>query len=211
MKNYLFAILAVVLVGCDNSIDGIFIANDDLSFNGNDSEIMVPSGDYDAEIKFRSKKRIDLVLKQGDSEYKVRFDVPKAISFEPNSSFEISSDLSGQPYTIAGGNETSTEYGEIREEMESCSRSIPVRRCYINQHGNYVCRTSYVTRWGNRRVTVQPYAKTSVNFVELVSLDNTAIMGDFSGTKRSSGQRYMSVGRCFIDHYPYPPRPHYYP
>lgn len=189
-------VLPFLFIACDD-LKGDFEALQNLEFKNRKGEtVEVATGNYDAVIKFNSKKKMTLQLEQGEDKIKAEFRIPKGVEFPNNDTIELTAKQVEQNYDVTISDVNNVSISDIRRDFESCTVRVPVRRCRRRPDGGTVCWVDYVSRWGNRTVD---YRLETTSGTKLMTLsEEGSDVGEFNADYRKSVRRYEFIGRCHL-------------
>lgn len=194
MKKLCFVVVALLTLASCERIDGNFLATGDLTLEMRSGSKTVAAGEYQAEIKIKSKKKIDLYLEIDGNKERARFRVPEGTRIPTeNGTISLSSSEVKQPYDMYGVVETAVTRGQRRNGYESCTYQRPYTVC--RPQGG--CWTEYRTVHGSRPVEYIPVTKDRVVTVELRTPGTSEDMGVFTGNDVRVERDYLYYGQCF--------------
>jgi len=104
-KFMIGALCTLAVVACNKTVDGVLTNSETLTFSAKKGTATLPAGQWEAALKFPSKKEVKLnvTIPNQKNALEVSFKVPKGAPLpQENGSFELSSKLSGQPYDVNG-------------------------------------------------------------------------------------------------------------
>ena len=223
MKHlYLLLIGTLILTSCVKKVDGTFEAKQDLTLYTRKGDINLATGNYSAELKLKSKKKITLVVNRNGQKLKVKFKVPRGFDIpREHGKIRLTSREVGQPYDVAANVTNSYDDSEPRHTTESCSKTFYERRCHYEWRGGEtrcrtvngrrvchrtpkrkvrVCRDVRVERYGRRDVTYRYTGKTTEFSFRLFNPVTSEKVAQFKGNKYSSGREVLHRGPCRVNH-----------
>ena len=154
----------------------------------------ITAGEYEAEIKIKSKKKIDLYLMVNGNKERARFLVPEGRRIPTdNGTISLNAAEVKQPFDLHGTVTTDVTRGDRRYDRESCSYQQPYTIC--DPMGG--CRTHYRTVFGYRQVEFIPVTKDRVVSVELRTPGTSEDLGVFNGRDVRVERDYLFYGNCF--------------
>ncbi len=193
------ALCTLAVVACSKTIDGVLKNTEALTFNLKKGTTTLPVGQWEAALKFPNKKevKLEVTIPNQKKALEVSFKVPKGSPLpQENGSFELSSQLSGQPYDAAGSVNTTHVDSEEKWGWENCTYQAQREECYIsgNQH---VCRLVYYTVHGRQDVRYFDRHTTQVVHFNLMSPGNKVKnAGGFEGVEQYSNRVITHQGFC---------------
>jgi hypothetical protein len=196
MKKLALVLLSFTMLGC-NEIDGVTEAFTDFVLAGKKSEVLVPEGRHETELKFRSKEKIEMKLNINGEESEVVFRLAREYDFpRRNGTFFIPADDNSQGVDIDG--EIRTHVEESRREFrdERCSRTVYRRECRVRRDGRRICRDVPVTRHGWKRVEYH-YEETEQELTLNIA-DGNAELARFHALDRSRRRVMDYEGPCRV-------------
>lgn len=223
LKTPLFVVTALLLFTSCVNTKGTFIANENLIFKKKKlfssrlKDVPVKVGQYQATLKFKTKKKLKLYLNDKDS--KITFEIPKGTKLPAhNGTLNLTAEQTGQPYDLFGEVQTDFSRSGQRSETESCTWTTYRRECHRvcedkdreprdrddirrdrrrdgdrdgrrrNRTCRRVCEDVPVTHYGHRRVVYHYEYEDKKLFVELMKPASNQMVASFSGSHHSSNR-----------------------
>lgn len=195
-KLSLGLVCALAIAACSNTINGVLVANQTLTFNAKKAAPLAP-GKYEAALK-ASKKEVKLSIDVPGQKKatEVSFKVPKSVSLpQENGSFELLAEQSGQPYDVKGTVKTVHVDGQEKWDWESCTYQAQRQECYYGHNGHPQCYIVTYTVHGTRNVRYFVRNTTQSMDVNLLTATRAAA-GNFNATEYSTSRVYTATGAC---------------
>ena len=148
VKTLSLLLITLSLTGCLKSVPGKLEVFERLRLRSTDGREVLPAGTYTSNIRFKSKRKFNLIVKNGEK-LKFKFKLPRGtkLPVEGGRLFLSSRDIN-QPADLEIDVRKTKDFGGVYRQRESCSIDRTVRRCRVERiPGRRVCR-----RRGNRRV-----------------------------------------------------------
>ncbi len=179
MKFLMPVLLAgLLLVGCEK-IEGQLNITKDLKLKNNKGDThLLRVGTYSADIKANTSKKITLRL-NNDSDEKFVFQHNGNIP--DNGSFNIPSNVSGQPVDLSGSVATNVTDSAMREGYQSCTYEMPVQTCYPMPNGGMNCSVYYRTVNGSQWVRYFDRQTVKNVILSVKAANTTEESADFHG------------------------------
>lgn len=172
-----------------------------------------------AKIKFNSKKKVTLELKEGKKIKTIEMKLPKGTKFpEHYGQLNLSAEEINQPFDLYAVVDTDIQKSETHFSHESCSYKVKERVCERVQVGEVckerkrgrnagkvvcrpkmkrVCQNKWVTHYGQQEVEYHyTYTTTTVD-VDLLRPQSDHRYGQFSGSETDTDKVYEYKGRCY--------------
>lgn len=232
LKTPLFVITTLLLLTSCVNTKGTFVAEEDLLFkrkklfSGRLKDVPVRAGNYKATLKFKTKKKLKLILNGEDK--KIVFKIPEGTRLPShNGVLNLTASQTGQPYDLYGEVQTDFSRSGQRSERESCSWTTYRRECHRvcedkddreprdrddirrdrrrdgdrdgrrrNRNCRRVCEDVPVTHYGYRRVVYHYEYEDKKLFVELMKPASNQMVAAFSGSHHSSNRVVDHSGIC---------------
>jgi hypothetical protein len=166
-----------------------------LGTRGGDEQIAV--GEYNAELKFKSKKKLILSFKEGEETKKYTFRIPKGTEIPTrNGSIALSASDVKQPYDLAGTVATAVTRSEQRSGNETCTYRERYTRCTVDQNGRRQCYTDYRDVRGWRFVRYHVRTDTRTLSINLTTPGQRFQSAQFAGGDVEKFRIYEYTGIC---------------
>lgn len=195
MKSIFLLTAILSLTSCVN-LKGVLTTHQTMSFKTKKKTIHVSQGAHKATIKFKSKKKLQLVLTKGRNK-KINFTIPGNVTI-PRSNGEIflTAAQTGQSYDLHGEIDTEYRSGPSQVSVESCSITRRVKECVRNDQGQRECRMIERTIEGRKRTRYHMDYQDKDLFVTFNVPNSAAIAAKFHGTQHTSNKVIERVGPC---------------
>jgi hypothetical protein len=194
MKFLLPVMLAAMfLVGCEK-IEGEITIIKDLKLRNSKGDMhLLRVGNYSADIKANTSKKITLRL-NNDSDEKFIFKHEGNI---PNHGvFTIPASVSGQPVDLLGSINTLTSKSDIFENNVSCSYQEPYTVCYPMPRGGTNCTVQYRTVYGYQWIRYYDVVTTKNIDLSVVGVGSADEAASFHGDIVSTDRVILNQGIC---------------
>lgn len=190
MKKLLVIACALFMVGCED-MDGTLNVFKTFTATTNNGSESIASGDYHTSLNFK-RKEIIATLNAGDRTIQMTIKIPKGSSLPDNGAFNLTSTQIGQPFNIAGTNQSSEERSDMRYEYNSCQYTRYEQWC--TPQG---CYTRPVTVWGQQRT--QYYFSTVNRHLQFdMKEDNlNGPLAHFAGSSESTQKVIVNQSPCW--------------
>ena len=224
MKTPLFILTTLLfLTSCVNT-KGTFIAHEGLVFKKKKlfssrlKDVHVGAGSYEATLKFKTKKKLSLILNGEDK--KIVFEIPDGTRLPSNNgTLNLTAEQTGQPYDLFGEIQTDFSRSGQHSDYESCSWTTYRRECRQicenkdeereprdrddirrdrrrDANCRRVCEDVPVTHYGHRNVVYHYEYEYKKLFVELMKPASNQMVASFKGTHNSSTRVVEHSGIC---------------
>lgn len=221
LKKSLFVILTTLLFTSCVNTKGTFVAKENLVFkkkkifSSRTKDVHVSAGKYKATLKFKTKKKLKLILNGVDN--KIIFNIPKGTLLPSNNgTLNLTAGQTKQPYDLFG--DVHTEYSSSGQQSsyESCTWTTYRRECRRvcenkadereprdrrdtrrdhrrdgNPNGDRrncrrVCEDVAYTHYGHRNVVYHYNYQDMSLAVELLKPASNQLVANFKGVHHSS-------------------------
>lgn len=206
MVNSIKLVLLVAALGltaCGESFQGAFESHQEISIQQGDSKVVIPAGDYQADVNVSGNKenlKVKVELTTEHSSHNFKLKIPTELLPEDGEGqFVIHGSEIGQSFDILGSNEKTHSDSREFHRTENChynqQRCYPVRRA----DGSIVTVCRLHSERGLRPVT---YFLRTYNEVTEARLINSGLtqdnptLGTFSSSKSWTREIFTYVGYC---------------
>ena len=193
IRNSLLVISCLILSGCDDTFKGVLRLQQQVILKMKKSELAVPAGNYNAEIKASSSK-VKLKLTLNSTEHKIEFALPKGKKIRSFNDVDISPAASGQAYRLKGNEVTDVSNTGSVDSTESCTYYTTENQCgWVDEpefcdsegicHGGgteYICQDVQVGHSGTQSVTYYDTVYTTDRSIQLLDPNSQQTIGTFS-------------------------------
>ncbi len=213
LKTPLFILTTLLLLTSCVNTKGTFLAHEGLVFKKKKlfssrlKDVPVSAGSYQATFKFKTKKKLKLILNGEDK--KIVFEIPDGTRLPShNGTLNLTAEQTGQPYDLFGEIQTEFSRSGQHSDIESCSWTTyrrecrrvctdkadereprdrdDIRRDRRDRNCRRVCEDVPVTHYGHRRVVYHYEYENKQLFVELLKPASNQMVASFKGTDHSS-------------------------
>jgi len=193
MKKLLVILSALsFMVSCEQ-IDGNLQVLENISLKARKGFKSISAGEYKAEIKLKSKRKLRLEVNGN----KFTFKIPRKVKIPTNNgTIKLTSSQVKQPYGINGSVQTEVERTATRYDWEQCSYQVPHTVCTVDGRGRQQCHTQYNTFYGRRDVRYHTRIEDKTLEIDLIT-EGGKVMASFTGeeTYRHRINEYTGVCR----------------
>ena len=193
MKRIISLFMIFLLAVSCRDLAGKMDIYEDLVFKKKGNDIHVYEGNYNAKIKFSSKRKIKLKI---DGK-KITFRIPKGSSIpKENGNLYLTPEQTRQPYGLYGQVESKNDYSHKKEGYESCSWRRSYLYCHYNRSGYRSCYTRYYHYYGSRFVRFQDKTTQKDYLFKIVDPDSENKLAVFNATRTNKERIYQYIGYC---------------
>lgn len=208
-------LLATLLTGCKNFHGQIEFAQDATFNSGRKKQLFVPKGLYAVKVSMISKTKVKLVLPAlpgENSEYSnesrrrkrkkkkkhvIKFNIPKN-SINVHSEFEISPEISGQPYKLQGKITDESSSSEIYSSTESCNIVEREYECWWDRElERRVCDEFERVIPGYKDVEYYNHYTRQILKAELINPNDYSQVASLNTVYSNSEKIYTYRGNCY--------------
>lgn len=182
----MMGLLVSLLFSC-TEFRGKLAVNSEVTFKSKGKEVTLAEGEYQAKIKFVSKKTMKIEV--AGEKIKIKFD--ERFRLPTNGSFSLPKEETTFSHDIDGTVDTRVERGTIRHRNELCEVLIP--RVYCNRDR---CRTVYDRIPGRRFVEYRDDLIEKVFSIDFSDAGQT--MSNFNANSSHYNRIYLYQGGCSL-------------
>jgi len=173
IKLLLISIMALTLAAC-NGLEGVFTANQQLSFNSGDSKTDIRKGKYNAELQYKTDSRKMIInlknYNENGSNKSIKIKIPAGVDFPlENGQVFVQAEDINQAYDLDGKVTTVTTTSERVHDWQRCTYPSYVHVCHRGPDGRVYCHNETIWRDGMQEVwyhVVYTQKDVDVTFVE---------------------------------------------
>lgn len=193
MLKKLFIVLNLLILSACDPFEGVILVKQQMVVKSNMMEdVIVPVGDYGAQLEFISRDQIRLNLKINGKKKELNLYLPKKLNLPDNGAFTVSSKDLGQNFAAQGKSRTVATDSQVQRGWEQCTYQRSEVVCYPQG-----CYNEWRTVYGQQQVEYFDRISNQKISVNFVNEQNASLLSNFSGERNLSERIYTYKGMCY--------------